>query len=110
MNYHPFVQSVGTSKGKVSTVILYTDEMIQDIQRCCASSDRGEATVLGIDKTFNLGDVHVTATAYKNITVTRSSTGEHPIFAGPMFLHGLQLRLSDLRNILKSLIWIIWPW
>lgn len=43
--------------------------------------------MLGVDKTFNLCDMHVTVTCYKQLTVNRHKTREPPIFFGPMFLH-----------------------
>ena len=77
--------------GEATVLVGSTDATIVESTQlpshrgCCRLS--GEATVLGKDKTFNLGDVHVTATAYENITVTHRNTGEYPIIAGPMFLH-----------------------
>ena len=44
--------------------------------------------MLGIDKTFNLSDLHVTGTVYKCLSVKRRDTGAHPIFCGPLLLHG----------------------
>jgi len=56
--------------------------------RLCCSSPHGQTTVLGFDKTYNLGDIHVTASVFQHLAVTRTRTDEHPIFAGLMFLHG----------------------
>ena len=44
--------------------------------------------MLGIDKTFNRSDLHVTVTIYKCLSVKRLDTGAHPIFCGPLLLHG----------------------
>lgn len=84
----PFVQRVYNGKDKVPTVILYTDDMLADIKRFCCSGPNAARTVIGFDKTFNLGQLHVTVGAFKHLAVTRQDTGEHPIFAGPMFIHG----------------------
>ena len=35
-----------------------------------------------------LGQIHVTAGVFKNLSVTRKTTGDHPLFLGPMYLHG----------------------
>ena len=43
--------------------------------------------MLGVDKTFNLCDMHVTATCFKQLTVIRETTGESPIFLGPLYIH-----------------------
>jgi hypothetical protein len=51
---------------------------------CC----RTEAVVVGVDRTFNLGDVFVTVMAFKQPAIVRRTTDECPIFIGPLFLHG----------------------
>lgn len=77
-----------TGADKVPTVILYTEQQICDLKRFCCSAPASSSSVLGFDKTFNLGQVQVTASAFKHLAVTRKDTGDHPIFAGPMFIHG----------------------
>jgi hypothetical protein len=67
------------------SVLIYTDEQIQDIKRFCAV-DSG--SILGVDKTYNLGELHLTTTVFKNLSVRRTDTNQHPIFLGPSFLHG----------------------
>ena len=66
-NNHPFVKSVKHIVGvHFPLVTLYTDQQIQDIKRfCCKES----GSVLCIDKTFNLGEFHVTPTVYKDLSV-----------------------------------------
>ena len=82
---HPFVQQVVHTKDKVPTVILYTSEQLLDIDRLCIQ----QGNVLGFDKTFNISkDVHVTACVFKQKLVVRNTTGDNPIFLGPMMLHG----------------------
>jgi len=88
LHTHPFVRLVMQAKDKVPCVVLYTDEQLQDIRRLCCTAPHGQTTVLGFDKTYNLGDIHVTVSIFKNLSVLRTTTGDHPIFAGPMFLHG----------------------
>jgi hypothetical protein len=39
-----------------------------------------------VDKTYNLGDVHVTPTVFKDFSVKRRQR-EHPITFGPTFIH-----------------------
>jgi len=43
---------------------------------------------MGVDKTYNLGAIYVTATVYKNLALLRRRTNDFPIFAGPLYLHG----------------------
>jgi hypothetical protein len=40
-----------------------------------------------MDKTYNLGEFHVTPTIYKDLSVIKRSTGDHPICFGPTFIH-----------------------
>ena len=88
VNTCPFVQSVNHVKNKIPSCILYTDEKIEDIKRFCCSAPFSQTTVLSFDKTFNLGQIHVTAGVFKNLSVPRKTTGDHPLFLGPMYLHG----------------------
>ena len=84
-----FVQHVLTSKGKVPSVIMYTTEQLLDLRRfCCQDRDLAHSTVLEVDKTFNLTELHLTTTVFKNMSVYRNGTSEHPIFFGPLMLHG----------------------
>ena len=81
---HPYVQQVINFKNASPAVILYTAQQIHDIKHFCI----GNKVVLGVDKTFNLSDMHVTATVFKHQRVVRRSTGEHPLFIGPALIHG----------------------
>ncbi|XP_064098155.1 uncharacterized protein LOC135209391 [Macrobrachium nipponense] len=83
----PFIQKICRHHGKVPCAILYNAEQIADLKRFCCTSG-ALTTVLGVDKTYNLGELHVTATVFKNLAVRRRSTDDHPIMAGPIFLHG----------------------
>ena len=64
-------------------IILYSDEQIADLKTFCCSG----LTVLGVDKTFNLCDMHVTVTSYKTLSVTKSTTKKPYIFLGPIYIH-----------------------
>ena len=82
---HPFMQQAVHTKDKVPTVILYTAEELLDIDRLCIK----QGNILGLDKTFNISkDIHVTACVFKQKLVVRNTTGDNPIFLGPMMLHG----------------------
>ena len=81
------VHQVNITKDKVPSVILYTSDQIDDITRfCCSAPPR--TTVLGFDKTFNLGDLHINVAILKNLSVRRRDNNQHPIFIGPIFLNG----------------------
>lgn len=77
------VKSVIRDNGKAPCIILYNDEQLDDIKKLCCSGQ----TILGIDKTFNLCEMHVTASCYKQISVNKENTGEPPIFLGPVYIH-----------------------
>lgn len=79
----PFVRSVHRADGRTPYITLVTDEQIADIKNMCCTGK----TVFGVDKTFNLCNMHVTVTCYKQLSVTSYRTGEPPIFLGPMFIH-----------------------
>lgn len=84
---HEFVQYIGTNKKHVPAVVLYTDEQIQDLRRFCCADPNYITSILGVDKTYNLGELHVTLTVLKNLSVVRVRTQDHPIFVGPILLH-----------------------
>ena len=82
---HEFVQSVKHISGLQHPVVtLYTEQQIIDIKRFCCKEN---GTVLGMDKTYNLGDFHVAPTVYKDLSVLRRRGMEHPICFGPTFIH-----------------------
>lgn len=81
-----FIQEIFSSVGKVPSIVLFTDRIIDTIKQICCSGD--EPSVLGVDRTFNLGDVYVTVTSFKHTGLLRARSAEHPIIFGPMLLHG----------------------
>ena len=81
---HDFVRAVVHVKGIAPCVILYTEQQIKDIKRFCCK-DGG--AILGMDKTYSLGDFHVTPFTYKNLSVVNRYTQDHPITFGPTFIH-----------------------
>jgi hypothetical protein len=58
-------------------------QQIDDLKRFCATG----RTVLGVNKTYDLGGFLVTPTIYKDLSVVRTTTREHPITFGPTFIH-----------------------
>jgi len=80
-----FVRQVVATAGKVPSVILYTDRQIDKLKGFCM--DRKDGSVLGFDKTYNLGATYVTLSVYKNVALHRTRAGDHPLFLGPIFIH-----------------------
>ena len=76
------IRSVET--GRNFCVAIYSANQLDDIKRFCCTGK----TPLGFDKTFNLGEVFVTASVYKQLSVTNCTNDDHPIMLGPLFLHG----------------------
>ena len=65
--------------------VLATDAQLANIRRFCTIP--GEACVLGIDPTFNLGKFYVTVTTYTYLHVESKISHSPPTFFGPMFVH-----------------------
>jgi hypothetical protein len=63
-------------------ITLFSEDQIADIKRFCVTGK----TPLSFDKTFNLGELFVTPSAYKNLAI-QNNKGEHPIMLGPVFIH-----------------------
>ena len=80
-----FIRRICAQKDCLPSIILYTDRQIADIKSMCFDAS---GSVVGFDKTFNLGAVYVTVSVYKNIALHRKRSGESPIFIGPIFIHG----------------------
>ena len=57
-----------------------------DLAKCGITGPRGSA--LSFDTTFNLRAIYVTVAVYKNLAVICRRTNEHPLFIGPLYLHG----------------------
>ena len=67
------------------SVFVYTDRQLHDIKQfCCRKND---AAPLAIDTTFNLCDLWLTDTSYRNKRLLNESTGTSPVFLGPCMFH-----------------------
>ena len=64
----PFIRSVVRQNGKAPCIILYNAEQTQDLKLLCCTGQ----TVLGVDKTFNLCDMHVTPHAISNSPLSKT--------------------------------------
>ena len=60
------------------------EEIAQDIKHFCCGAN---ASVLGVDTTFNLCNMWVTDTCYHNKRVINRETGNNSIFLGPTLFH-----------------------
>ena len=82
----PFVHYVVATGEWVPSVILYTECQMHELKAFCFNGS--SSSVLSFDKTFNLEAIYVTVAVYKNLAVVRRRTNEHPLFIGPLCLHG----------------------
>ena len=86
LDNHPFVQHLVPLKGKPPGFVLYVADQLNDIVQFF-SADARYPSIMGIDRTFNLGECYVTCTVYKNNRVLRKTSQEPPIMLGPVYLH-----------------------
>ena len=78
------IESIAVNNKACFFFICYSNQ-IQDITKfCCLESN---ASVLGIDTTFNLCDLWVTDSCYKNTRIVNRATGNHPVFLRPLMFH-----------------------
>jgi hypothetical protein len=78
-----FIQQVIFTNSKRPIVILYKMDQMKDLKANCI----GGGSIIGIDKTFNLGSCFVSTLTYKQKAVIQRETRDHPIMLGPMMLH-----------------------
>jgi len=85
---HQYVKEVCVRQGMSPVIMCYTEEQIADLKRFCSSKTPSFLrTVLGVDRTFNLGPCFVTVSVYRNMSVLRKSAVDNPIFIGPVMFH-----------------------
>ena len=69
-------------------IIAYTNEQMADIRRFSAVDTPSHVrSVVGVDRTFNLGPCYITVNVVENMSVLRKDTGDHPVFVGPTMFH-----------------------
>ena len=66
-------------------VFVYTDRHLHDIKQFCCRKD--DAVPLAFDTTFNLCDLWLTDTSYRNKRLLNESTGTSHVFLGPCMFH-----------------------
>jgi len=77
---HPFLKKVVQSSDKPQNLICYTDHQLKHLKTCCQSS------IIGVDRTFNLGPCFVNALVYQGARIKRKGKENAPIL-GPVYLH-----------------------
>ena len=91
-------------RGEQPIVSLYTDNQVADMRRFCCGDNNSFRSVVGIDRTFNLGPCFVTVTVYTNHSVVRTDSCTSPTFVGLMYLHwdGKYQTYVDIFTDLRS--------
>ena len=80
-NKHPFIKEVVNLNRKPPSIVCYTDDQLQHLKTVCADEC---GSVLGVDRTFNLGACYVTCTVFQDHKLVRKSRG---VILGPVYLH-----------------------
>ena len=69
MQYDDFIRCIIACKNRIPSIVLYTEDQIRDIREFCF--DRRRGSILGFDKMYNLGDIYVSPSVYKNKALQR---------------------------------------
>ena len=69
MQHDDFIRCIIACKNRIPRIVLYTEDQIRNIHEFCF--DRRRGSVLGFDKTYNLGDIYITPSVYKNKALQR---------------------------------------
>ena len=78
-----FIQSiVANNDNKPPNIICYSEEQMLDLKSCMQNG-----SIIGIDRTFNLGACYVTCMVYQNPKLLRKGQDVSPVLLGPVFLH-----------------------
>ena len=92
-----FVKEVRRAPKAVAVFGIVTQ--FNDVMKFCAAPMQSQASTLGVDLTFNLGDFYITTTSYKN-PMLLNKQGKHPIHIGPMQVSQSGLSLPRF--------WVFW--
>jgi hypothetical protein len=100
-----YVRKAWLDKSGRPCLAMYYDWQIEDIRNNCTTRSQNPS-VLGIDRTFNIGPCYLTITCYQNPNLKRQKTGTNPIIPGPMYLHwdGKYQTYADFLHHLSGLL------
>lgn len=79
-------------------IVIFNDYQMLNIEEFCCSG----MTTLGVDETYQLGNIFITGSVFKNLAIVNSETREVPIFLGPLYLHP-NSTLSDFHPFFSCL-------
>ena len=84
-------------------IILGLEEQFMQISRFCNISG-SDATVLGIDRTFDLSSMYATITVFKQLDLIRPRTTDNPIMLSPILL-SFDATKNTYKYFLTQLKW-----
>lgn len=87
--------------GSTPCAVLASNEQLENIVNICCQSKRFE--VLGVDATFELGDIYVTITTFRNLLLINPRTRKPPFQLGPTFIH-MERRFEDYYTFFTTLL------
>ena len=61
------------------------ERQVEDVVKFCCTGQN--TAVFGIDTTYNLCDMWVTDSCYRNKRLIGNDSGHHPVFLGPALFH-----------------------
>lgn len=79
----------------------YTEKQINDVRSFC--SKLSNYSVYGIHTAYNLCDMWITDTSYRNKRLLNSSSGKHSVFLGSVIIHFTKDENTFLRFALEIL-------
>ena len=106
---NPFIRSIQAAPEPMCVCV--TDRQLSEMQKFLTNPS--EASILGIDPTFNLGQFLVTVGTYKHLQLRHRRTGNSPTMIGPVLIHQQKLPMSysylastctSLRPSLKEIL------
>ena len=85
------IQELLANKNSPPCLILYSDKALKQLNHATSATSRARS-VIGVDRTFNLGACYVTAMVYTQANLVRKPSvspklGTHPIMLAAAFLH-----------------------
>lgn len=83
---NPFIQEIIQMKGKPPSVILYLKDNLEDIKHFCSPTAKNPS-MLGIDRTLNLGPCYATTLVYQHNNLVRKGKSYPPIMLAAIYLH-----------------------
>ena len=93
-----FIQSiVANNDNKPPNIICYSEEQMLDLKSCMQNG-----SIIGIDRTFNLGACYVTCMVYQNPKLLRKGQDVSPVLLGPVFFALGRLLCNILHIFVKN--------